>query len=159
MSDRKKYRFCISTTLPWIPTKKVLIFQCARNENSKNWTRKNDTFQRAGWLERKISNTDLTRFLFQDWKRQKMPEICSHQIWLQKDHAILKSRNCNFKSKCDKGFSSQKIPSFYSNYYLSVFDFWFNVILNGPSKCEQKFTLKNAQISTILHTVSNLLFS
>ena len=39
-----------------------------------------------------------------------------------KNHAILKSRNCNFKSKCDKGFFSQKNPSFYFK-YLSVFEF------------------------------------
>ena len=147
----KKNKFCISTTLPWIPTKKVLIFQCARNEIQKIGPEKNYTFQRAGWLERKISNTDLTRFLFQDWKRQKSLKF-AHIKSDFKNHAILKSRNCNFKSKCDKGFFSQKNPSFYFK-YLSVFEFWFNVILNGPSKCEQKFTLKCTNFHHLAHCI------
>ena len=132
----KKNKFCISTTLPWIPTKKVLIFQCARNENSnsKNWTRKILHISKSRMTRKKNFKHRFDEIFIPGLKKDKK---CLKFAHIKSDLKLSnsefgdfetsevnqKSRNCNFKSKCDKGFFSQKIPSFYSNYYLTVFEF------------------------------------
>ena len=111
MSDRKKTNSVLVLPSLGFPQKSIDFSMCKKWKFKNFGPEKYYTFQRAGWLERKISNTDLTRFLFQDWKRQKSLKF-AHIKSDFKNHAILKSRNCNFKSKCDKGFFPKKFLHF-----------------------------------------------